>query len=60
MGEIEGGEEDGLIVFTTGIKVIHHEVKVPWHPHPWKPSDQPAWLTEKFYAERIQPLLASL
>jgi hypothetical protein len=28
--------------------------------HAWKPSDQPAWLTEKFYAERIQPLLASL
>jgi len=26
----------------------------------WKPSDQPAWLTERFYAERIQPLLASL
>jgi hypothetical protein len=28
--------------------------------HAWKPSDQPAWLTEKFYAEKIQPLLASL
>jgi hypothetical protein len=28
--------------------------------HAWKSSDQPAWLTERFYAERIQPLLASL
>jgi CRISPR/Cas system-associated endonuclease Cas1 len=28
--------------------------------HAWKPSDQPTWLTEKFYAEKIQPLLASL
>src|SRR5579864_5821841 len=24
----------------------------------WKPSDQPAWLTEETYAEKIQPLLA--
>jgi CRISPR-associated endonuclease Cas1 len=28
--------------------------------HAWKPSDQPAWLTEKFYAEKVQPLLLSL
>jgi hypothetical protein len=28
--------------------------------HGWKPSDQPTWLTEKVYAEKIQPLLASL
>jgi hypothetical protein len=28
--------------------------------HAWNPSDQPAWLTEKFYSEKIQPLLASL
>jgi len=28
--------------------------------HAWKASDQPACLTEKFYAEKIQPLLASL
>ena len=27
--------------------------------HAWKSSDQPAWLTEKFYAEKIQPLLTS-
>lgn len=26
--------------------------------HAWKPSEQPAWLTEKFYSEKIQPLLA--
>lgn len=28
--------------------------------HVWKPSDQPAWLTEKLYADRIQPLLAQV
>jgi CRISPR-associated endonuclease Cas1 len=28
--------------------------------HSWRPSDQPAWLTDKFYMERIQPLLATL
>ena len=28
--------------------------------HAWKPSDQPAWLTEEFYSERIQPLLAAI
>jgi CRISPR-associated endonuclease Cas1 len=26
--------------------------------HAWKLSDQPAWLTEKFYAEKVQPVLA--
>ena len=25
----------------------------------WKPSDQPAWLTEEFYMTKIQPVLAS-
>jgi hypothetical protein len=28
--------------------------------HSWEPSDQPAWLTEKFYMSKIQPLLASM
>lgn len=28
--------------------------------HAWKPSDQPAWLTEKFYSEQIQPALPIL
>jgi hypothetical protein len=28
--------------------------------HDWKPSDQPAWLTEKFYSETVQPLLAAM
>jgi len=28
--------------------------------HAWKPSDQSAWLTEKFYSERIQPLLCAI
>jgi len=26
--------------------------------HSWKPSDQPTWLTEQFFSEKIQPLLA--
>jgi CRISPR-associated protein Cas1 len=26
----------------------------------WSPSDQPSWLTERFYAEKIQPLLVAL
>jgi len=25
--------------------------------HAWEPSDQPAWLTEKFYSEKVQPVL---
>ena len=28
--------------------------------HAWKPSDQPAWLTAKVYADKIQPILASM
>jgi hypothetical protein len=28
--------------------------------HAWRPSDQPAWLTERFYAEKVQSLLPSL
>ena len=28
--------------------------------HAWKSSDQPAWLTEKFYSEKVQPLLAEM
>jgi len=28
--------------------------------HSWKPSDQPAWLSEKFYADKVQPLLKSV
>jgi hypothetical protein len=28
--------------------------------HAWKPSDQPTWLTELFYAAKSQTLLASL
>jgi hypothetical protein len=26
----------------------------------WKPSDQPAWLTEQVYQEQIQPRLSSV
>lgn len=25
----------------------------------WNPSDQPAWLTKRYYSEKIQPILAS-
>jgi hypothetical protein len=28
--------------------------------HAWNSSDQPAWLTEKFYSEKIQPVLAAM
>jgi CRISPR-associated endonuclease Cas1 len=28
--------------------------------HAWKPSDQPAWLTEEFYSENVQPVLAGM
>jgi CRISPR-associated endonuclease Cas1 len=28
--------------------------------HAWKPSDQPAWLTDKFYSEKVQPVLAAM
>jgi CRISPR-associated endonuclease Cas1 len=28
--------------------------------HSWKPSSQPAWLTEKFYLEKVQPLLTQM
>jgi hypothetical protein len=27
--------------------------------HAWKPSDQPAWMTEKFFSEKVQPVLAA-
>jgi CRISPR-associated endonuclease Cas1 len=26
----------------------------------WNPSDQPAWLTEKFYSENVQPVLTAM
>lgn len=28
--------------------------------HAWKPSDQPSWLTERFYSEQIQPAILSV
>ena len=28
--------------------------------HSWKASDQPAWLTEAFYLEKVQPHLAQV
>jgi CRISPR-associated endonuclease Cas1 len=26
----------------------------------WKPSDQPSWLTDRFYSEKVQPMLAAI
>jgi CRISPR-associated endonuclease Cas1 len=28
--------------------------------HAWKSSDQPAWLTDTFYSERVQPVIAAM
>jgi hypothetical protein len=28
--------------------------------HAWKSSDQPAWLTDTFYSEKVQPVLAAM
>jgi CRISPR-associated endonuclease Cas1 len=28
--------------------------------HAWKASDQPAWLTDTFYSEKVQPVLAAM
>jgi hypothetical protein len=28
--------------------------------HAWKSSDQPAWLTDTLYSEKIQPVLAAM
>lgn len=28
--------------------------------HAWKPSDQPAWLTQQFYSETVQPRLSTM
>jgi len=28
--------------------------------HSWEPSSQPSWLTEKFYSEKVQPLLTQV
>jgi hypothetical protein len=28
--------------------------------HAWKSSDQPAWLTDTFYSEKVQPVIAAM
>jgi hypothetical protein len=28
--------------------------------HAWKPSENPSWLTDKFYSAKVQPLLAAM
>ena len=41
------------------LKRANTQRKNAFAQHAWKPSDQPAWLTEKFYMTKIQPVLAS-
>jgi CRISPR-associated endonuclease Cas1 len=41
-------------------KRAHTQRKNALAQHAWKSSDQPAWLTEEFYSEKIQPLLAAM
>jgi hypothetical protein len=42
------------------LKRAHTQRQNALAQHAWKPSDQPTWVTERFYAEKIQPLLAPL
>jgi hypothetical protein len=41
-------------------KRAHTQRKNALAQHAWKSSDQPAWLTEKFYSQKVQPLLAAI
>jgi hypothetical protein len=42
------------------LKRAHTQRKNALAQHGWKSSDQPAWLTEKFYLEKVQPLLTRI
>jgi hypothetical protein len=42
------------------LKRANTQRKNAFAQYAWNPLDQPTWLTEKFNAEKIQPLLASL
>jgi hypothetical protein len=42
------------------LKRANTQRKNAFAQHAWKPSDQPAWLTEKFYSQKVQPLLAGM
>lgn len=37
----------------------HTQRKNALAQHSWKPSYQPAWLSDAFYSEKVQPLLVS-
>jgi hypothetical protein len=41
-------------------KRAHTQRKNALAQHAWKPSDQPAWLTDTFYSEKVQPVLAAM
>ena len=41
-------------------KRAHTQRKNALAQHAWKLSDQPAWLTDTFYSEKVQPLLAAI
>jgi len=42
------------------LKQANTQRKNAFAQHAWKSSDQPAWLTEKFYSENVQPVLAAM
>jgi hypothetical protein len=42
------------------LKQANTQRKNAFAQHAWKSSDQPAWLTERFYSERVQPGLAAM
>jgi CRISPR-associated endonuclease Cas1 len=41
-------------------KRAHTQRKNALAQHAWKSSDQPAWLTDTFYSEKVQPVLAAI
>jgi hypothetical protein len=41
-------------------KRAHTQRKNALAQHAWKSSDQPAWLTDTFYSEKVQPVLAAM
>ena len=42
------------------LKRAHTQRKNALAQHAWKSSDQPAWLTDTFYLEKVQPVLAAM
>jgi CRISPR-associated endonuclease Cas1 len=41
-------------------KRAHTQRKNALAQHAWKSSDQPAWLTDTFYSEKVQPVIAAI